>query len=1661
MAATVEGAFVILDRATGPIRKIRREAEMTDKVIRQLGDDMDQIGSNQQMRGFEKAQRSLGNFGREAQTSRKAMAGLGGESDTLTRKLGRMGAALAGVGKLIRPAIFLGLASAIATATQAVGALAGGVVALLPKLTDLVGLAGAAPATFTGLGLAVVTAKLAFKGLGEALGGNEEAMKRLTPRAQEFVRTLKGMSPIMDRLREAAQKDLFSGLTSSLQRLRRGVPVAERLLRGMGRTLGDLAERAAGRFTRKGFLGDFEALGKQGTAVVDRMGRGLINLVDALRHVGMAARPLTNWMTKLTLGWTKSAREAAELGRESGAMGDYFDRVRKSAEQMGRIIGNLWGTFRNLGRAARPLGNDLWRDIEGATERWEDFTGSVTGQRELRAYFMRLREPIREIGGLVGDLGMAIMRLGASPGLTQTARSLREAVPHLEKLFGTLGADVSPALADLLGEVIRLINNLPLKLIGQMVRLLANVLGAVNDLIDRFPVLGNVIGSVLAVGGIVKMIGWVKKLSGAWRGVSTAMSGALLGGKRAPGTTGPTVAPVPTTTAPARGGVRGLLTRGAGLLKGGGPLMAIGSGVSGVLGATETPTTQPRTVTSSGSLGSATVREPGWTHQLRERAASAFSGATFGLMDRDKLNEKFMAAEQTGADIATGGGGLPGKILRGFAGLPAKIGAFVKKIPGFFRELPGKIWGFIKSIPGFFLKIAQKIPGLLLKGVMQIPRIIAKAVTFVATLPVRIVELIWKAAQKIGPLIGKGVQRAWEFIKKLPGFFREAGEDAIGFVGRTAGKVVGFFKALPGRIWGFVKTIPRRIGDAFGKLSAIARTAVMGGDDGKGGILGFFRMLPSKILTALGGLARMLKDFFVRVAAQAIQGMLEGMPPGMRGATEKLLGLSGGESGGTVGRMGISPGPLVGPGRGDRLTPKGGTRGGQHGGIVRGFAVGGPVPPSPRDTVPAMLEPGEFVVRREAVESVGTPYMESLNQGFAGGGAVAGISGRAGEKGKRSIGRATQEWAKEMERGKPRIFKHVSDLERDTDRSFGRTQRNVKRKTQDTQRDTQRQWKRTRDAVVGSADEAERGASRSLDVTRRNVSRDNAIIERDTERKWTSARVSMSRNADTAKKEVTRNFAALKQEALKALAEMGVKGGDAQQALKGASGVGAGADSVAGGGKGAKGGAAAAGTAGGTRAARGARIPGFGLQDTVPIAPNALAAPGELIVNRHTEDRIDKLLRLHGTSTGSEVARERRPHSAPRNRPGMPGFHEDAAYGLRFIGVTRHAKGGRAAASSGGIVALGKQLQSQGYDVAEHPAFGGVQGGHSPGSYHYKGMAIDVNADSMPGGEKANLDRLNARLKGMPGVVELLWQVADHFDHLHVAMSGGGGPINLGGAAGAGMEPIKLKGRKSRLRGVPGALSNRATEALRGKLEENINQNAMAGAGAAVAGAGGKGQVMAWLTQALKITGHYSPSNLAGLYKQAMSESGGDPNAQNNSDSNAAAGTPSIGLLQTIEPTFRAHAMRGMSNIRNPVHNAVAAIRYMFARYGHIVSTGSGYELGGRIPYSNPLGAMTGGGGKVDFGGWFGDGGSMTARRPTLIGVGEKGPENVTVSPVNQTSTHKSGGQRIEVGGITVNYNGPGDVTRRVKDEIGRAFREFEQEMNTQPLTRREDATLR
>lgn len=93
-----------------------------------------------------------------------------------------------------------------------------------------------------------------------------------------------------------------------------------------------------------------------------------------------------------------------------------------------------------------------------------------------------------------------------------------------------------------------------------------------------------------------------------------------------------------------------------------------------------------------------------------------------------------------------------------------------------------------------------------------------------------------------------------------------------------------------------------------------------------------------------------------------------------------------------------------------------------------------------------------------------------------------------------------------------------------------------------------------------------------------------------------------------------------------------------------------------------------------------------------------------------------------------------------------------------------------------------------------------------------------------------------------------------------------------------------------------------------------------------------------WIRESLDImAANGIPGTYEGLYRNIMRESSGNPNAINLWDINALNGTPSIGLLQVIQPTFDAYHVPGTPyDIYDPVANICAAANYAAHRYGSI-----------------------------------------------------------------------------------------------------------------------------
>lgn len=193
--------------------------------------------------------------------------------------------------------------------------------------------------------------------------------------------------------------------------------------------------------------------------------------------------------------------------------------------------------------------------------------------------------------------------------------------------------------------------------------------------------------------------------------------------------------------------------------------------------------------------------------------------------------------------------------------------------------------------------------------------------------------------------------------------------------------------------------------------------------------------------------------------------------------------------------------------------------------------------------------------------------------------------------------------------------------------------------------------------------------------------------------------------------------------------------------------------------------------------------------------------------------------------------------------------------------------------------------------------------------------------------------------------VEILKQVADMFG-MQVDEFANGALIN----------PRPMVNYRP-TRAFANAVDSTLYGAIQGRFASILNTAAGHSASSlmgSVGGGGGTGAgVERWRGVALRALA-YTGSPLSwidSLLRRMNQESGGNPTAINLWDSNAAAGMPSQGLMQTIPPTFYAYARelagRGMTD---PFANIVASIRYANARYGAAPigwNQPGGYDQGG------------------------------------------------------------------------------------------------------------------
>ena len=1564
MAANVTGVFRIIDRASGPMRNMERQALKTDAAIAATGDRLDDVGTSRQLKNMDSTNdqfktmdehnRKLGGSSGSLRKTSGDLDGMSKSSDKLNTSLTRTGLKLASLGKILTSfkwPIMIGaigqlvqivsaLGGALTSMVPQVGQWLGSVVSLLPNLARMGYLTAAALPGIIGLGTAAIGAKLAFSGMGEAITEGGQALARLEPQARKVAQLLRTTGKdFKENLEARAQSSFFNVMTAD--RLKSSV-LSKQTQKQAGNIVGTGATTAgmmasnvtSGLFGagNGGFLADIEKVTKRMQPIMVQLSGAFVDLAQAARYVAVAAMPMTKWLGDTIKGWTEYWEQLAKSGKETGSMAKKFETATIVAEQFGRIIRSLWRALGDVFQASDRAGQSLWDSAEKGAKRWEQWTSSFAGKNAMQDWFDHARESASTLWSVTKNLGRVLLNVGGAS--RQAGDDLWKSLDRVTEKWAdwTSSLEGQMSMADYFNQVKE-----PLKITGEIVADMAGAFVAlgksstvtetlktlkegVEPLASSLDSLGSSFGPALAntLVQILRLFTNLQATGGAFGRVLEMFNSLLevlnLILEKVPGLTT-------------------LFT----VVIGGLAMQKVISKVSGL----------------AASWGLVATQATAATAAQRAATASGLGSMLPGVPGRGGRGQ-----------ASPGTGGVPPIVplpTSGKPGVPPRAG---QPFNPRTTNIPTSGTEWAKN------QISTRA------GAMG-------------------------GAAGMGAMLKGGLRAAGKFALPVAALF------AISDFMSTQG---GFGDKMQGAVSGAsLGLLPGPKSEDELKQQGLSQATYStnrllqstgGSRDSLPGLLQTERTLKAQV-AALEG----MKDFMDSGGTKA---------PNLRGRARQIFDqmpntyMEGdGEDKRAILAARISQ------------TQKNLSRVSQ-----RGERVG-------LETAGAMqgdIE-GAFNVRKQHQGALAATKALVAD-------VLAEMGPKLGGKGSKALATANLQWLKEQSKNNPKLLSVYKQLQQGVEDKFKGMEQNVRVVNGKIYTGTDREWKRIKESLVSKTEKA--------------------------------------------RQEVQKGFTAMQQSAVQSLITMGYSGSEARNLVKGADASGSGPGTFSGasttgstGGGG--GGNRNQGPGGGGNNARGGRlgryagggrIGGVGTHDSVPMLMG-MAAPGELVVNRHTEKDIDRDLAAIGSPPlGRRVQGERRAHSDPERTPrGIP-KHE-----------LRHTLGGRLARfAAGGILGAGYLAQRMGLAVGEHPSFGGVAPVHTDGSYHYSGDAVDVSGD--PSLMNRYFHAVESRWMGK-GLAELFYDpvgyyikhdakvpgaIGNHMDHVHAAITSGAiGRRGAGGGGGMGMmggganRSINVDAPKTGMKAAPGGASQALMNALAKGLENKVNQKIGGGGGGGGNVTGGS--VPAQIARVLLANG-VNRIGTAGIIGNAYAESSFDPAAQGYGGGGLWGFTASPNSLADLQAyaaqrggQWTNPALQTRFLLKHVAPSTIAAINAagtpesaaeifmtQFERPGiprldvrqeaaRTAFTAGYFKKGGRVP---------------DFGGWFGEGGHFDVNGPTMIGVGERGKERVKITPASKSG---GAGDGIKIGSITINNNRPGDIKRQLKKELNEAFSEFAAEV--------------
>jgi phage-related protein len=296
----------------------------------------------------------------------------------------------------------------------------GAIVELVGALTAALGTLYTIPAFIGTAAGALATLKTATYGVGDAFKAVAEgdakklaeAMKKLSPNAQEFVTSFGKINEAFIPIRKAVQDAVFEGLGKQIEQVAKvSLPTIRTGMLQVAHGLNFMAKEAASVMKEpffQGMLARSFALAEENALILTDAIRPLAKAFAALVEIGAPyTTMLSEWIvmqTELLAGWLgtaegqKTVTDAINLG---------IDALQK----LGTLIGSISKLFLALFRVSNQEGLSLIDTLIDIIDKTTAWVESAKGQELLTALFQATNTIFKELAETAGEFIVAILEI--------------------------------------------------------------------------------------------------------------------------------------------------------------------------------------------------------------------------------------------------------------------------------------------------------------------------------------------------------------------------------------------------------------------------------------------------------------------------------------------------------------------------------------------------------------------------------------------------------------------------------------------------------------------------------------------------------------------------------------------------------------------------------------------------------------------------------------------------------------------------------------------------------------------------------------------------------------------------------------------------------------------------------------------------------------------------------------------------------------------------------------------------------------------------------------------------------------------------------------------------------------------------------------------------